>query len=221
MVSKTCSYDLGGWHQMPYLDQGEFYSEFGDFDVKITLPENYIVGASGNLVTKSEIKFIDSLAENGKENPVLWNFKGYPESSRKLKTIEYELKNAHDFAWFADKRFKVQKGSITLPHSFKKVTTWIMYTPEEADLWKGAVTYVNDAVKYYSLWNGDYPYDNCTAVQSALSAGGGMEYPTITVIGSSQNNLILEQVIMHEVGHNWFYGILGSNERRFPWMMKE
>jgi len=215
---KPAVYDLNGWHQMPYLDQGEFYSEFGNFDVSITLPKNYVVGGSGNLQNESEMKFLDSLAEAGKSNPSYWKTSGFPKSSEQTKTIKYKLENAHDFAWFADKRFKVQKGTITLPHSFRKVNTWIMYTKEEADLWKDAVIYVNDAVKYYSLWNGDYPYDNCTAVYSALSAGGGMEYPTITVIGDAQNNITLEQVIMHEVGHNWFYGILGSNEREFPWM---
>ncbi len=215
---KPAVYDLSGWHQMPYLDQGEFYSEFGDFDVSITLPENYIVGASGDLQTETEIKFLDSLAKAGKINPSYWKTNDFPQSSKQTKTIRYKLNNAHDFAWFADKRFKVQKGTITLPHSFRKVNTWIMYTKDAADLWKNAINYVNDAVKFYSLWNGDYPYDNCTAVYSALSAGGGMEYPTITVIGDAQNNITLEQIIMHEIGHNWFYGILASNERRFPWM---
>ena len=215
---KPAVYDLNGWNQIPYLDQGEFYSEFGNYDVSITLPENYIVGASGQLQNQSEKLFLDSIAEASKTNPLYWKYSGFPESSKKLKTIRYKIENTHDFAWFADKRFKVLKDSITLPHSFRKVTTWVMYTKSEADLWENAITYVNDAVKYYSLWNGDYPYDNCTAVHSALSAGGGMEYPTITVIGNSQNNLTLEQVIMHEVGHNWFYGILASNERVHPWM---
>ncbi|GAI05827.1 unnamed protein product, partial [marine sediment metagenome] len=81
-----------------------------------------------------------------------------------------------------------------------------------------ALEYINDALYYYSLWNGDYPYNNCTAVMGALTAGGGMEYPTITIIGNSYNAFLLEQVIMHEVGHNWFYGVLGTNERRYPWM---
>ena len=71
---------------------------------------------------------------------------------------------------------------------------------------------------YYSLWNGDYPYNFCTAIDGALSAGGGMEYPMITVIGEVNNAKTLDRVIAHEVGHNWFYGILGSNEREHPWM---
>ena len=65
---------------------------------------------------------------------------------------------------------------------------------------------------------GEYPYEHATAVQSALSAGAGMEYPNITVIGISGTDKALETVIVHEVGHNWFYGQLGSNERDHPWM---
>jgi hypothetical protein len=68
------------------------------------------------------------------------------------------------------------------------------------------------------LWNGDYPYNQVTAVDGTISAGGGMEYPNVTVIGSAGNDRMLETVIMHEVGHNWFYGILGSNERDNAWM---
>jgi aminopeptidase N len=65
---------------------------------------------------------------------------------------------------------------------------------------------------------GEYPYDYVTAVESALSAGSGMEYPMITVIGDEANDFELDLVITHEVGHNWFYGILGSNERMHAWM---
>jgi len=105
-----------------------------------------------------------------------------------------------------------------LPHTKRKVTTWAMFTNNEADLWQKSIEYLNDATYYYSLWNGDYPYNHVTAVDGALSAGGGMEYPNITVIGESYDGFGLETVIMHEVGHNWFYGILGTNERNHPWM---
>jgi hypothetical protein len=69
---------------------------------------------------------------------------------------------------------------------------------------------VNDAVTYYSQWVGEYPYAAATAVDGALSAGSGMEYPMVTVT--------MPEAIVHEVGHNWFYGILGSNERAYPWL---
>ncbi|NCA20939.1 MAG: hypothetical protein EBS86_07370, partial [Crocinitomicaceae bacterium] len=68
------------------------------------------------------------------------------------------------------------------------------------------------------MWNGDYPYKQVTAVDGTISAGGGMEYPNVTVIGNASSKEELEVVIVHEVGHNWFYGILGSNERVHGWM---
>ena len=85
-------------------------------------------------------------------------------------------------------------------------------------MWQKAPEYLHDATYYYSLWNGDYPYNQVTAVDGTISAGGGMEYPNVTVIGQMGSDSGLETVIVHEVGHNWFYGILGSNERDNAWM---
>lgn len=215
---KPAVYDNKGWHQMPYLDMGEFYSEFGSFDVSITLPENYIVGATGDLQTESEIKKLDSIAYATSSIKKYSRDNTFPVSSKKFKTIRYTENNIHDFAWFADKRFNVLKGNVVLPNSNDSVTTWVFFTNYQAHYWKDALEYVNDAVYYYSRWLGDYPYKNCSAVEGALAAGGGMEYPTITIIGGTGNAAALENVIMHEVGHNWFYGILGSNERDYPWM---
>ena len=94
-----------------------------------------------------------------------------------------------------------------------------MYTPLSSGLWKPhALEYLHDGILKYSQWNGDYPYNQVTAVDGTISAGGGMEYPNVTVIGGVSNKEELEVVIVHEVGHNWFYGILGSNERDFGWM---
>ena len=237
---KPAVFDHEGWHPLNYLSQGEFYSEYGSFDVSITLPENYVVGATGDLQNLSEIAWLDSLAVVG-----LQNFKpsekldplkegkakihisrdtatevdvDFPKSSKHLKTIRYTQQNIHDFAWFADKRFNVLSGEVTLPNTGRKVKTWAMFTNRHADLWNDAIEYLNDGLFYYSKWNGDYPYNQCTAVDGALTAGGGMEYPNVTVIGSVGSARSLETVIVHEVGHNWFFGILGSNERRYPWM---
>src|SRR5690606_24268419 len=115
-------------------------------------------------------------------------------------------------------RYEVLKSEVTLPHSGRKVTSWAMFTPKNATLWKKASEYLNDGIYYYSLWNGDYPYNQVTAVDGTISAGGGMEYPNVTVIGNSSSDLQLEIVIVHEVGHNWFYGQLGTNERLHGWM---
>ena len=218
---KPAVYDATGWHPMPYLDMGEFYSEFGSFDVKITLPQNYVVGATGVLQTESELKYLEEkvAATNAiiNDDDQLLKKQDFPPSVDEWKTIRYTADNIHDFAWFADKRFYVQKEVATLK-SGKKVDAWAMFTYKEAKLWREGANYVKRAVEYYSERVGEYPYPHATAIQSALSAGAGMEYPMITVIGLSGDAKSLDQVITHEVGHNWFYGILGSNERDYPWM---
>ena len=204
---------------MSYQDQGEFYSEFGNYDVSITLPDNYVVGATGNLKNELEVQRLDSLAadtswvSNSGGEPLK-----FPPSSSQMKTLRYTESQIHDFAWFADKRFHVIKGEIMLPESGRKVTTWAMFTDQQAKLWKDAIPYINNSILYFSKWNGDYPYESFTAVQSALSAGDGMEYPGITVVGSVKDGYELDDVIAHEVAHSWFYSALGSDERRYPFM---
>lgn len=222
---KPAVYDPSGWHQMPYLDQGEFYSEFGSFEVAITLPQNYVVGASGTLETPAELDFLhrravettaylESLPVRPSEG---YAYEDFPPSSDQWKTIRYRADRVHDFAWFADKRFKVQQSSVHTPAG-REVLTWTMFTSTEEQLWRKAIQYVNRSVAFYSELVGDYPYPQATAVQSALSAGGGMEYPMITVIDLAGTDRSLDEVITHEIGHNWFYGLLASNERDHPWM---
>ncbi|MFT5602605.1 MAG: hypothetical protein ACI9N1_002864, partial [Flavobacteriales bacterium] len=225
---KPAVYDENGWHPIPYLSQGEFFSEYGTYDVKITLPKNYVVGATGDLIGgEAELNFLnDKVAETEeliKAGGPLMNKAGlanlsFPASAIETKTLHYHQENVHDFAWFADKRFHVLKGEVALPVSGRKVTTWAMFTNAEFSLWEKAIEYLNDATFYYSKWTGEYPYNHVTAVDGSISAGGGMEYPNVTVIGSSYTDRGLEQVIVHEVGHNWFYGLLGSNERYNAWM---
>ncbi len=224
---KPAVYDVDGWHEMPYLTQGEFYSEFGSYDVCITLPSNYVVGATGDLQNEEEQKWLDELSlkvvpekktqmVDGKEKDLRMEF---PPSSAITKTLHYQQTNVHDFGWFADKRWIVRKGEVEMPNTKKKVTTYAMFTAANAEEWeKVGIKSINDGLYYYSLYSGDYPYNYCTAVDGTISAGGGMEYPNVTVIGNSGNVQGLATVIIHEVGHNWFYGILGSNERDNAWM---
>ncbi len=223
---KPAVYDKNGWNPMPYLNQGEFYSEFGSFNVSITIPENYVVGSTGDLQNASEIKFMNNLAKKTEANLMSLVAKStndavdtpFPPSSDKFKTIRYTQNNVHDFAWFADKRYVVLKGSVELPRTEKIVDTWALFVPQNAQHWQYAIDYLNDGTYYYSLWNGNYPYRHVTAVDGTISAGGGMEYPNVTVIGNSSSKEELEIVIVHEVGHNWFYGIIGNNERVHGWM---
>jgi hypothetical protein len=212
---KPAVYDASGWHTMTYLDQGEFYSEFGNYKVNITLPENYVVAATGLLVSKQEIDWLNERVIGDSLKTI--KDKEVAKSSLKTKTINYEANNVHDFAWFADKEFKVMKGIVKL-NTGRLITTWSFFQPSEYYVWKNSIKYINNSVKFYSENVGEYLHGQCTAVCAALTAGGGMEYPMITVIGKTNKANELEKVIAHEVGHNWFQGMLGSNERRYPWM---
>ncbi len=216
---KPAVYDQTGWHPMPYLSQGEFYSEFGRFDVSITLPENYLVGASGDLQNESEKGWLSGLAADSTwKNVTSFGSVKFPKSSEKLKTLNYTGSQMHDFAWFADKRYHVMKGQVKLPASGREVATWVMFTDREAHLWKNALGYVHEALLFFSEMVGDYPYNNLTAVQGELTAGAGMEYPGLAVIGLAADAYALDAVLAHEIGHMWFYGALGFNERRFPFL---
>lgn len=216
---KPAVYDQDGWHQMSYLDQGEFYAEFGHFDVSITLPANYIVGATGNLQNESEIEMLNKLSSDTFwANNASTTENNFPVSSKQTKTLRYTTEKIHDFAWFADKRFNVQKGKVKLPHSDREITTMVLFTNEQSELWKEALEYVNGAIYWFSDKIGDYPYQNFTAVESALTSGAGMEYPGVTVIGLADDAYSLDEVISHELCHSWFYSALGSNERRYPFM---
>ena len=219
---KPVVYDVDGWHPLPYLNQGEFYYEFGNYTVNITVPENYVIAATGDLQTESELKFLNQLAKETNKNideiiEKPFNKLEFPASSTSTKTITYTQNNVHDFAWFADKRFHVLKSKVEL-QSGKKVATWAFFTNKDAKDWQEATNYLNDAVSFYSKHVGEYPYNVCTAVNGTLVAGGGMEYPTITIIGGIGSAQLLDRVITHEVGHNWFQGILASNERANPYL---
>jgi len=141
----------------------------------------------------------------------------FPPSSTETKTLQYRQDSVHDFAWFADKRFIVNTDSCRLP-SGAVINVYSFYTPQQAATWKNSVQYAKDALRFYSNEIGEYPYSTASVVQGPQSFGGGMEYPTITVIAPTPTPKDLDQVIAHELGHNWFYGILASNERDHPWM---
>lgn len=219
---KPAVFDRYGWHQMPYLNQGEFYSEFGSFDVSITLPKNYLLAATGDRIDEPEEEewLATKVAETEKMigSKAYSNDNSFPPSSTTFKTIRFKQYRVHDFAWFADKRFHVLKGKVYLPYSGNTIDSWAFFTNNEPQLWSNALEYIHDATAFYSELNGDYPYNHVTAVDGTISAGGGMEYPNITIIGESNDAFTLETTIMHEVGHNWYYGILGSNEREFAFM---
>ena len=214
---KPAVYDCNGWNPIPYLHRGEFYSDFGNFELFLTLPSNFVVASTGVLQTKEELDFL-------KERSIQTRINGTsaPDeelaspSSPKLKTLHFKQENVHDFAWFADKRFRVLMDSITLD-SGEMVRLFSFFTHDAAQ-WFRANSYMAEAVRYMSEKLGDYPWKQITAVQTIHSGGADMEYPAITAIGKRNSDLELERVIVHEVIHNWFYGIIASNERQEPWI---
>ena len=224
---KPAVYDRKGWHPIPYLDQGEFYSEFGNFDVRITIPKNYVVAATGDLQNEDEKNWLltrSSFTWEPQKEKIKTKYGQtqtkthlYPASSSELKTLKYIQNNVHDFAWFADKRFIVNHDTCKLA-SGKIIDAYTFYTPSQKETWKNSLQTVKDAIRTRSEWVGEYPYNVVTAVEGPEGFGGGMEYPTITLISPQANEKVLDFTIAHEVGHNWFYGILGTNERRHPWM---
>ena len=184
---KPAVYDKQGWHPMPYLDQGEFYSEFGSFDVHITVPTRFTLAATGNLQDSTN------------------------------HTYHYYQDSVHDFAWFADRHFHRDHDTLRLP-SGRIIDVYSYYTPTAGPGWKQSIAYIKRAVLFRSTLIGEYPYTTVTAVQSRSDTSDAMGYPTITVINNQPTARELDLTIEHEIGHNWFYGILGTNERRFPWV---
>ena len=231
---KPAVYDKEGWHQMPYLDQGEFYSEIGDFEVYITLPQNYIIAASGNLQDEDELNNLKkwgglppgsqfNYAEwsNHYRNKAFFSKKRFydvmPPSATAFKTLHYSLQNAHDFAWFGSKLFLVQHDTIQL--SSHTVDAFTFYNPWHKANWQNSGAYLKKAIHFYSTQLGDYPYNTVSVVLGdAYKETGGMEYPTIAFIEVSDSTNELANIMAHEVGHNWLYGVLATNERDHAWM---
>ncbi len=187
---KVAVYDKNGWHEMPYLDQGEFYNEFGDYEVEITVPETYVVAATGVL---SEEHKTDSST-----------------------TYFFKQENIHDFAWFASPDFKIKEDKAILKNG-KEVAIKTYYLTDEQQ-WHDCNTFTKKAVEFFSELIGPYPYDHCTVVEGPLKAGGGMEYPMITILDNDDDITRFESVVAHEVVHNYWQGILASNERSEPWI---
>lgn len=215
---KPAVYDRKGWHPMPYLNMGEYYSEFGSFTVNITVPSNYIVAATGTLQTENELSQLKNVGAQNKTRS--GNFVPYSNTtSAETKTLQYKAENVHDFAWFTDDDFIVQYDTLALP-SGKIVDAFTFFSDKKNTEWRLSVDHVEDAVRNYSRWIGEYPYPTVNAVEGPGNvSSGGMEYPMVTLITSpTADKETLDAVITHEVGHNWFYGILGSNERAHAWM---
>jgi aminopeptidase N len=216
---KPAVFDKLGWHEFPYLDMGEFYSEYANYNVDVTVPSDYVVGATGTLLTKSEL---DLYKKIGAKNTTQRNDKPelyVSDGKGKTKTLSYTAEQVVDFAWFAEKGFVVQYDTLQLPGG-KIVDAFSYYHNKPGTLWANSIDYIKDGCRKYSEWVGTYSYPVVQAVEGPKNnSSGGMEYPMVTLITSPDAKPeTLDGVIAHEVGHNWFMGMLGSNERAHTWM---
>lgn len=189
---KPAVYDNKGWNAMPYLSLGEFYSEFGDYNVELTLPISYSVVATG---FKNEMASSLNLEE-------------------RKRTVVFEAQNVHDFAWFASEYYIPYTDVIRIDDSEVKVS---MFVKEDNVDWEKFMVFAKRALSFFSEEVGVYPYPEMTIVESP-DFGSGMEYPMITILDMSGDEQQVDHLLAHEVGHNWFYGILASNERKHAWI---
>jgi hypothetical protein len=216
---KPAVYDRKGWHEMPYLDRGEFFSEFGSFNVNITVPSKYIVGATGTLQTASELDQYKAIGTKNLSTLSRKNSIEYKAPASATKTLNYKGDKIHDFAWFANKDFVIRYDTLQLP-SGKMVDVFAYHHPDGNKNWVNSISYIEDGVRAYSSYLGEYEYPVVQAVEGPKNdMSGGMEYPMITLITSpSAKEEFLDAVITHEVGHNWFAMMLASNERDHAWL---
>jgi hypothetical protein len=205
---KPAVYDADGWHPMPYLDQGEFYCEWGTYKVALDVPARYVVAASG-IPDPDYLRLLEQWADNPNA----------PRDTTGRRIQHFVAERVHDFAWCASPSWVVERLVYPDPVSGAEKTVFAYYKPENSGVWKGITQQGRQTLSYFASYFGkDYPYAFYNIVDGSIAAGGGMEYPQLTIIGPAGDRGTLEEVVHHEIGHMWFQGILASNERDHPWL---
>jgi hypothetical protein len=218
---KPAVYDNLGWHTMPYVDQGEFYNEFGNYKVSVNVPKNFVVAGAGALPENinqpnpmlEKLLQLVSKKKGSEKNKVIQSF---IQPSVERKTLYFETNNVTDIALFINKNFTLDTGSITLPNG-KTILLYNYYLPWHKTYAKG-IHYMKKAIMHYSKTVGTYPYETATIVDGDNALNGGMEYPGITIIQAIDDENVFEEVVVHELGHNWFQASLANNERNSPFL---
>ncbi|OON60836.1 aminopeptidase [Massilia sp. KIM] len=230
-------YDVYGWQHKQFLGAGEFTLEFGDYDVKITVPSDHIVASTGELQNPGEVLTAAqrerlAQARNAKK-PVIIASQAEAEAREKqrasgTKTWHFKAKNVRDFAFATSRKFiwdamGVKSGNLN-------VMAMSYYPKEGNPLWeKYSTQAIVHTIEQYNKYSFDYPYPTSISVNGPV---GGMEYPMITFNGprpvkdkktgeitySKRTKYGLIGVIIHEVGHNYFPMIVNSDERQWTWM---
>ncbi len=231
---RVCAYyDQEGWQVKPYMKQGEFALEFGDFEVEIMVPSDYIVAATGELANASEIltDAMQERLESARNSSRTVDIVTAKETEEKIggkprfqKTWKFSAKNVRDFAFGASRAY--QWDAMGVDVAGKTVMAMSVYPAEAVPIWKRYSTEaVAQTLRVYSDVVFPYPYP---VAWSAWGAEGGMEYPMISFQTSREiddkgtypeghRNYVIA-VIIHEVGHNWFPMIVNNDERNWMWM---
>jgi hypothetical protein len=197
---KMAEYDFEGWHADPYIAR-EFHGVWADFDVRLTLDRDYVVGGTGYLQNPQEIG-------HGYEKP------GTRVTRPKGKTLTWHFKapKVHDFMWAADPDYVhdvyPMDGGPDLHFFYKN-------KPELLENWKNLQPKTAAAMEFLSKNIGPYPYEQYSVVQGG---DGGMEYAMSTLITGERSFQSLVGVMVHEMAHSWFQQVLATNEVRHEWM---
>ena len=198
---KLAEFDFEGWHADPYIAR-EFHGVWGNFDVKITIDKNYILGGTGYLQNGNEIGY--NYQESGKTVKI--------PSQTKMLTWHFIAPNVHDFTWAADKNYIHDKikgpNNVDLHFLYKN-------NPEIIENWKKLQPITANVLDFYNKTVGQYPYKQYSVIQGG---DGGMEYAMCTLIVGNGDLDGLVGVMTHEFGHSWFQHILASNESKYGWM---
>ncbi|MAU30630.1 MAG: peptidase M1 [Flavobacteriaceae bacterium] len=224
---RMCVYDdLNGWNTLPYIGQGEFYLEYGDFNISITVPSNQIVLCSGELINPLETYTLDQLdrwaqAEGSDEavmirTPEEINDPNSRPVGRDMITWRFKMENTRDIAWASSSSFILDAARINLPSGKKSIA--ISAYPIESygdNAWERSTEYTKASVEHYSERWFEYPYPTAINIASNVA---GIEYPAVSFCSYKSKGGRLWGVTDHEFGHNWFPMIVGSNERLYGWM---
>ncbi len=223
---RMCVYDdVEGWNTLPYMGLGEFYCDYGDYDYYITAPAEMIVYGSGDLqnaaevLTTEQIKRLAAAANGDKTVTIIGADEVGKASTRPTKkgnlTWHFNMKNTRDIAFAASKALIWDAAKINLP-SGKKALAMSCYPVESVSdtAWSRSTEYLKASIEIYSKHFFEYPWN--VAVSGAGSTEG-MEYPGMIFNNYKETKASLWFLISHEIGHNWYPMIVGSNERRYMW----
>jgi hypothetical protein len=220
--------DVRGWSQDPYMGDGEFYLEYGDYEVEITAPEGWLVSASGVLQNPDEVlrpAAADRL--RGISRDMITHVVSRADRDSGLSTAEagadgtltwrYVARNVRDFAWGSSAAYVWDATMAQYSNDqglAQSAAIHTLYRPEQPN-WSRAAEFARHSIEAHSFWY-PYPYPQMTVDEGVI--GGGMEYPMITIVGGGRTALSLYSVISHELAHMWWPMVVGSNERRHAWM---